>query len=108
MIYLGKKRARPTRYGKYASAGKPSRQTLSSRSMILTGVILFVFIVFHVWTFKYGPGMSEGYVVNLNGEEVRDIRRLLVEKFQSPVLAFGYTAIMLLLFLHLRHGCALR
>lgn len=103
-IYLGKKAARPVDYAEYKSAGEPSRQSSSSRTMIVTGLILMVFLVFHILSFKYGPGMSEGYVVTVDGEEIRDLKRLMEEKFQHPLYAFGYPAVMLLLAFHLRHG----
>ncbi|MDX1428708.1 MAG: succinate dehydrogenase cytochrome b subunit [Rhodothermales bacterium] len=103
-IYLGKKAARPVDYAEYKSAGGPSRQSVSSRTMIVTGLVLMVFLVLHILSFKYGPGIDEGYVVTVNGEEIRDLKRLLIEKFQSPLYAFGYPAVMLLLGFHLRHG----
>ena len=103
-IYLGKKRARPLDYSEYESAGEPSRQTISSRSMIVTGLILMVFLVLHLVSFKYGPGIEEGYVVSVGGEEMRDLRRLLEERFQHPLYAFGYPVVMILLGFHLRHG----
>lgn len=103
-IFLGKKRARRAAYEKYQSAGKPSRQTISSRAMIVTGLVLLVFLVVHVLSFKYGPGVSEGYVATVDGQPVRDLKRLLEEKFHNPFYAFGYPAVMVLLALHLRHG----
>jgi succinate dehydrogenase / fumarate reductase cytochrome b subunit len=103
-IWLGKRRARPVDYVKYASAGEPSAQNLSSRTMIFTGSLLLVFIVFHVWTFKFGPGISEGYVTMVNEEPARDLYRLVVETFKNPLYVVGYSVVMLLLGLHLRHG----
>ena len=35
---------------------------------------------------------------------MRDIARLVTEKFQSPWYTFGYVGAMLLLGIHLRHG----
>jgi succinate dehydrogenase / fumarate reductase cytochrome b subunit len=103
-IYLGKRQARKGAYAKYHSAGKPSMQTISSRSMIVTGLILLVFLVIHLLSFKFGPGIDEGYVTTLDGQPVRDLKRLLEEKFKQPLYAFGYPAVMLLLAFHLRHG----
>jgi len=103
-IYLRKRKARPDGYATYRSAGKPSRQSLSSRTMIVTGLVLLVFLVIHIISFKYGPGIEEGFVVTINGEPVRDLKRLLEEKFQHPVYAFGYPFVMILLGFHLRHG----
>lgn len=103
-IYARKRRARKNGYDTYRSAGRPSLQTPSSRSMIFTGIVLLVFLVIHLGTFKFGPGISEGYVVTVGGEQIRDLSRLVTEKFQSPLYAFGYTAVMVLLGFHLRHG----
>lgn len=103
-IYVRKRRARRRGYSEYKTAGKPSLQTISSRTMIVTGIVLLVFLVIHLNTFKFGPGMEAGYVVTVKGEEIRDLKRLVTETFQSPVYAFGYTAVMVLLGFHLRHG----
>lgn len=103
-IYVGKRRARKQGYEQYRSAGRPSLQTPSSRSMIFTGIVLIVFLVIHLKTFKFGPGIDEGYIVTVGGEQIRDLKRLVTEKFQSPLYAFGYTGVMILLGLHLRHG----
>ncbi len=103
-IFLKKKAARPVDYSVYKSAGNASKQTLSSRSMIVTGSILLAFLVFHIWSFKYGPGMAEGYVATVDGEQIRDLHRLVYEKFQLPLYAFGYPLVMIMLGVHLRHG----
>lgn len=104
-IWLGKRKARPSRYSVYQSAGSPSRQSLSSRSMIVTGIILMVFLVIHIATFKFGPGgPGNPDPAYLADSGIRDLAKLVREKFANPLYAFGYTAVMLLLILHLRHG----
>ena len=103
-IYIGKRRARKQGYRKYVSAGRPSLQSTSSRSMILTGLVLLIFLVIHVKSFKFGPGIAEGYAVLVDGKEIRDLKRLVTETFQNPLYTFGYTAVMVLLGFHLRHG----
>lgn len=103
-IWLGKRRARPVGYTMYKSAGEPSAQNLGSRTMIITGSVLLVFLVVHIWTFKFGPGIAEGYQTFIDGEPARDLYRLVIEKFQDPLYVLGYTAVMILLGLHLRHG----
>ena len=103
-IYLRKRRARGGRYAQYKSSGSPSRLTWSSRSMIFTGVALLAFLVLHIIHFKFGPGVAEGYVTTVEGEEIRDLRRLMTEQFRLPIYAFGYPLVILLLGFHLRHG----
>ncbi|MEM6717535.1 MAG: succinate dehydrogenase, partial [Cyanobacteria bacterium P01_C01_bin.147] len=77
-----------------------SLQSVSSRTMIVTGTVLATFLVLHLLNFKFG----HYYTTQLQGESVRDLARLVVAKFQNPVYAFGYSGVMLLLGLHLRHG----
>jgi succinate dehydrogenase / fumarate reductase cytochrome b subunit len=103
-IALKKKKAKPVTYAVQKSAGGASKQSASSRSMMVTGSILLLFTIGHVISFKYGPGIKEGYVQVINGVEVRDLHRLVVETFANPLYAFGYIAVMLLLGTHLRHG----
>ncbi|GAB4220331.1 MAG: succinate dehydrogenase cytochrome b subunit [Acidobacteriota bacterium] len=97
-------KARPARYSQSTSRGEPSRMNLSSRTMIWSGVVILVFTVIHLITFKYGPGIAEGYVVYLDGEPVRDLYRLVAESFRSPLYAGWYVVAMIVLGLHLRHG----
>lgn len=104
VIYVGKRRARKRGYAAYRTAGRPSLQTPSSRTMIFTGVVLFVFLIIHLWSFKFGPSIAQGYSVLIDGQEIRDLKRLMTEKFQDPLYAFGYPAVMILLGFHLRHG----
>lgn len=107
-IWLGKRKARPQGYAVYKSAGGPSMQSSSSRSMIITGIILLVFTVFHLISFKFGPGgpgnADAAYLTTIDGVEMRDLAKLVREKFATSWYTFGYTAIMLLLVTHLRHG----
>ena len=100
-VRLSQKEARPQSYAVAASKGGPSRQSLSSRSMLITGLLLAGFVVLHVKMFKYGPY----YETTLkDGTVVRDLYKLVVEEFSKPVITWAYVAIMLMLGLHLRHG----
>lgn len=97
-IYLGKQKARQDAYAQYESAGEPSRQTLASRTMIFSGVLLGLFLVGHLATFKFGP------VYALPGSGERDLARLVFETFHRPAYTAGYVLILSFLGLHLRHG----
>ncbi len=99
-VAIGKMKARPIAYKKVANAGGPSRKSVSSVSMIYTGTILFVFLVFHIVSLKYGAH----YDVTIAGEKVRDLHKLVIENFQQPYIVGGYVITMLLLGFHLRHG----
>lgn len=99
-IWWNRRKARPEGYEKYQSKGGPSHMTWASKSMIFTGIVLFVFLVIHLDTFKFG----ETRMITLDGNEARDLKALVVEKFQNPLYTFGYTIVMILLGFHLGHG----
>jgi len=99
-VFIDKKRARVQGYAMLRSAGSPSRQTISSRSMIVTGSLLLAFLVWHLLTFRFGPH----YTTVLDGKEVRDLYSLVVETFAKPAYMISYEIIMILLGFHLRHG----
>jgi succinate dehydrogenase / fumarate reductase, cytochrome b subunit len=91
-------------YYRVKSAGKLSPQSIFSRSMIYTGPILLLFILFHLQTFRFGLGIFDGYITEINGVMVRDLQRLIIEKFHQPIYTIGYTLAMTVLGFHLRHG----
>lgn len=98
------KAARPIGYKAYQTKGGPSKANLSSRFMIVSGVLLLAFLVLHIWQFKYGAGVTEGYVVEHNGKQIRDLHRLVVETFQNPIYVLIYVFSMIMLAFHMRHG----
>jgi succinate dehydrogenase / fumarate reductase cytochrome b subunit len=99
-IYLRKRKARPEGYNKYQSKGEPSKQSISSRSMAITGIVLLVFLVFHIIHFKFG----DTSMMTVDGQQMRDLKGLVVDSLINPAYAFGYTFVMILLGMHLRHG----
>ena len=99
-IAIGKKKARPVKYHKTAKAGNPSKKTIASTTMIYTGVLIFVFLVIHLKTFKFGPY----YTTTVDGVKMRDLHRLVIEVFQEPGYVIWYVAALVFLGFHLRHG----
>jgi succinate dehydrogenase / fumarate reductase, cytochrome b subunit len=90
-------RARPAKYVRKEWAGGTSQKNIASSSMVLTGLALLVFVPIHVWTFKYGIHYDYG-------EGVRDLYRLEMENFSSPITVALYVAAMIVVGLHLWHG----
>jgi succinate dehydrogenase / fumarate reductase cytochrome b subunit len=68
--------------------------------MIYTGAVLFIFLIIHLKTFKFGPN----YTTDVDGVEMRDLHGLVWEVFQSPGYVTWYVAAMVLLGSHLWHG----
>jgi succinate dehydrogenase / fumarate reductase cytochrome b subunit len=98
-MWIANQAARPVRYQKKSRAGHTSRKSLASSSMILTGAVIFVFVLVHVKQFKYGAY----YASNIDAS-IRDLYRTEIEVFHNPAWVAFYVACTLLVTLHLRHG----
>lgn len=101
-LKISHKSARPEKYA--VSQTDKGRGNVSSKNMIITGGILAAFLIFHVIDFRFGPGMEEGYTTTIDGEQVRDLYRLVVEEFKELPHVIIYTLTMLFLGFHVRHG----
>lgn len=95
-----KRKARPSRYAVKGNAGGNSRKTISSTTMIVSGLLLLVFLVWHVITFRFGPYIE----TTLDGQQVRDLYKLTVGFFQNQINVAIYIGVMVFLGFHLRHG----
>lgn len=74
----------------------------ASKTMIHTGIVIGIFAVLHLITFKYGTV----YTVTYDGEEIRDLARLMVEVFMQPGYVAWYVFSLICLGFHLSHGVA--
>lgn len=90
--------ARPVGYLKKEPAGHTSRKSLSSTTMIWSGLIILVFVIIHVKQFKFGS------FYQVTDSDVRDLARTEIEVFQNPFWVAFYVSGALLVGLHLRHG----
>jgi succinate dehydrogenase / fumarate reductase cytochrome b subunit len=98
--WMGNQAARPVGYAKKELAGHTSRKSLSSSTMIWSGLVIMLFVVIHVKQFKFGSW----YMVT--DSTVRDLYRTEIEVFQNPLWVAVYVLATLLVGLHLRHGIA--
>jgi len=92
--------ARPVGYHRR----EPQVSTLASRTMRWGGVLLLVFIVFHILHFTLGkidPGGAYGLV---DGEGGRDVYGNVVASFHVWWVSLLYIVAMVFLGLHLYHG----
>ncbi len=96
-MFLGNQAARPARYARKKNAGPPSRKSLASSTMIVSGLWLLVFIIIHVKAFRYGTE----YEWPAGG---RDLYRLEMENFASPLMVGFYVLSMIVVGSHLWHG----
>jgi len=96
-MYLRNRSTRPVGYAQKKTAGPPSRKTLASSTMIVSGLWLFVFLIVHVKAFRYG-------VEHEWPAGGRDLYRLEMENFTSPLMVGFYIISMVVVGSHLWHG----
>lgn len=102
-VWRENRHARTSRYAVQHTKGGPSKNTILSRSMIITGLALLIFIPLHIWMFKYNAGAAHP-LTEVNGLEVKDLYLTVLLAFKNPLVVAFYTGVMLLLGFHLRHG----
>lgn len=76
--------------------------TFMSATMPYTGLVLLVFVILHLISLKFGTH----YDATVGQTEVRDLYRLTMEFFASPVNVVWYCFAMICAGLHTSHGVA--
>ena len=97
--FLLNRAARPAPYHKKEWAGKPSRKTLASSTMIGSGIITVAFIIVHLVGIKFGAHYEEA-----DSHGVRDLYRTQVEHFSNPLTLGFYLVALLVIGFHTWHG----
>ena len=100
-MWMANNQARPVGYLKKEFAGHTSRKTLSSTTMIWSGLFIMVFVIIHVKQFKFGS-----WYQTVSDTPIRDLYRTETEVFSNPFWVVVYVIATLLVGLHLRHGFA--
>lgn len=90
--------ARPHAYYLKVKTGRG--ESFASSSMPYTGAIILIFIIMHLLNFKYG---SE-YLATVDGLQVRDLYKTVIEYFANPLYVAWYVFAMLALGIHTSHG----
>lgn len=100
-MFVANQAARPVGYEKKTSAGRTSRKSVASSTMIASGLVVLLFVVVHVQQFKFGS-----YYQTVSEDPVRDLYRTEIEVFQQPWWVVFYVISSAIVGLHLRHGIA--
>ena len=90
--------ARPERY----AAGKPIA-TFASRTILVSGLIVLAFIVYHLMHFTLGVTNPEFLELH-DSLKRHDVYQMVVDAFRNPWVSAFYIISMGLLCLHLSHG----
>ena len=104
-------RSRAARPVGYAYPGHV-QATLTSRTMIWSGVVVGLFVLFHLAHFTFGvvkgaevePGRVVHYHDLTDAKGQHDVYSMVVAGFTTPWLAGLYVVAQVVLFLHLLHG----
>jgi succinate dehydrogenase / fumarate reductase cytochrome b subunit len=103
-VSLENKAARPVAYAQY----QPVASSYASRTMLMSGLIIFAFVIYHLLHFtvqvRYinGTGREFGDFIDL--EKRHDIFKMMVVGFGNGWVSAFYILGMGLLCLHLSHG----
>jgi succinate dehydrogenase / fumarate reductase cytochrome b subunit len=108
--------ARPVPY----TYARPVQATVSSRTMILSGIVVGLFVLFHLahftfaWVHETEVVDASGRLTRVNyldlkytmpdGTKVHDVYSMVVAGFTTPWLAVLYIVAQAVLFIHLLHG----
>jgi succinate dehydrogenase / fumarate reductase cytochrome b subunit len=97
-ITLENKAANPSSY----AVNNKLKANFSSENMIWTGLLLLVFIIYHLshFTARLWPDI----VQRVDALGRFDVFAMVVSSFQHGIVAFVYVASMVVLFLHMKHG----
>jgi len=103
-LSLENKAARPIGYGEY----NPVASSYASRTMLMSGVIAFVFVVYHLLHFtvqaQYVNFTGQSFVDFMDPAKRHDIFKMMVVGFSNVWVSGFYILGMALLCLHLSHG----
>lgn len=106
LLSIRKKQARPQRY----VFERTIQATLASRYMLMTGLVVLLFVVFHVSHYTLGlvgDAGGKNYLdlkTKLNGESVHDVYTMVKAGFANPVYSMVYILCQVVLAFHLFHG----
>ena len=99
-LAIDNRRARPVAYAKKAHV----KATFASRSMVLSGLVVLAFIIYHIAHFTVR--VADPRFANLKADPLNqyDVYSMMIYGFQNPIVSGFYILAMFLLALHLSHG----
>ncbi len=96
----------------YLNDPTPAAASYASRTMLMSGLIVAAFIIYHLLHFTVkveavnlvGRDFESLHVLNDAGRSIHDVHQMLVVGFQQPAVVVFYVIAVGLLCLHLSHG----
>ncbi|GAB4323014.1 MAG: hypothetical protein Kow0074_14900 [Candidatus Zixiibacteriota bacterium] len=100
-LALLNRQARPVAYTKKTAI----KATLSSRTMVVTGLMTLAFILYHLMHFTFRV-TNPAYQTLVDAHGRFDIYSMVIMGFQNEFISIAYIVAMILLGFHLNHGIA--
>ena len=100
VAWTDRRAARSTGYKTLKNAGGKSRKTFSSTTMIYTGALILIFMIGHVFMFKFNGGNPH----EIDAHGVKNLYKPVVAAFKDPFFTGFTVLVMVLVGFHLRHG----
>jgi len=94
--------ARPVKYDE----GKPTGASLASRTIFISGLVIFAFIIYHLMHFTFGVTNPDFMTLKDPTDPLgrHDVRQMMISGFSNLWVSAFYIISMALLCLHLSHG----
>jgi succinate dehydrogenase / fumarate reductase cytochrome b subunit len=89
ILFFGNLKARPTRYKVYQN---PGGRTFGSNTMPYTGVLILIFVIFHLLKFTFVD------------KSVTPIYQQMAATFANPLWVIMYVVAMVIVAVHISHG----
>ena len=99
VVTLKNRQARKDDYEVKRNLGK---STIMSRTMMVSGIIILIFLVFHILTFKFGPDAEVPAYQLADGS--RDLYKLVAERFSDLGYSLFYIFAMCCIGFHIAHA----
>lgn len=102
--------ARPDRYVREATI----QASWASRHMALTGLLILVFVIYHLMHYTFGvtqsgvsaSGQASDFLSLHDSRGRHDVYAMVINGFRSPLVVIVYIVAQFILGLHLSHGIA--
>jgi succinate dehydrogenase / fumarate reductase cytochrome b subunit len=88
--------------------GATMQATMASRSMVLSGLTVGAFVVYHLAHFTFGAvhgaDVAKKTAASTAAWNGHDVFAMVTASFANPAIVAAYVAAQVVLFLHLSHG----
>ena len=101
-LAIDNRRARPVAYKKKEHV----KATFASRSMVISGLVVFAFILYHLAHFTVRVTDPRFELLKADPLYGVDVYSMMVYGFQNPIVSAFYILALFLLALHLSHGAS--